>query len=219
MLRRAFLKEHPALTQLDGSPVPFLLFLGRIHPKKGCDLLLDAFAHIAGLAPELHLVFAGPDGEHLQQKLAARAAAAGISHRVHWIGMVTGDRKWGAFYSCEAFALPSHQENFGIAVAEALACGKPVLISDKVNIWEDLAQDRVAITGPDTPAGTLCTLRQWIALLPPEKEAMGLRALQCFHRRYDSNTSADAIVHCFLERAAQSGSRALVDKMGAHKPV
>ena len=55
----------------------------------------------------------------------------GVSDRVTWPGMLRGDMKWGAFYAAEAFILPSHQENFGIAVAEALGCGRPVLISDK----------------------------------------------------------------------------------------
>jgi glycosyltransferase involved in cell wall biosynthesis len=52
--------------------------------------------------------------------------------------MLTGDQKWGAFYGCTAFLLPSHQENFGIAIVEAMACGKPVLISNKVNIWKEI---------------------------------------------------------------------------------
>ena len=55
--------------------------------------------------------------------------------------MLTGDAKWGAFFASEAFILPSHQENFGIAVAEALGCGKPVLLADKVNIAEEIAED------------------------------------------------------------------------------
>jgi glycosyltransferase involved in cell wall biosynthesis len=52
--------------------------------------------------------------------------------------MLTGGQKWGAFYGCSAFLLPSHQENFGIAIVEAMACGKPVLISNKVNIWKEI---------------------------------------------------------------------------------
>jgi glycosyltransferase involved in cell wall biosynthesis len=101
---------------------PYLLFLGRIHPKKGCDLLVDAFARIAQQAPALQLVIAGPDQIGWRAELEAKAAAAGIADRLHWPGMLRGDLKWGAYYGCEAFILPSHQENFGITVAEALAC-------------------------------------------------------------------------------------------------
>ncbi len=68
--------------------------------------------------------------------------------------MLTGDLKWGAFRAAEAFVLPSHQENFGIAVVEALACGKPVLISDKVNIWREIVEDGAGLCRPRHPGGT-----------------------------------------------------------------
>jgi glycosyltransferase involved in cell wall biosynthesis len=68
--------------------------------------------------------------------------------------MLKGDVKWGAFYASEAFALPSHQENFGIAVAEALACGKPALLADKVNIAPQIAADGAGLMQPDTQEGT-----------------------------------------------------------------
>ena len=67
--------------------------------------------------------------------------------------MLKGDLKWGAFYAAEAFVLPSHQENFGVAVVEALACELPVLISDKVNIWPDIAHDEAGIVNADTAEG------------------------------------------------------------------
>ena len=115
----------------------YLLFLGRIHPKKACDLLVEAFAKLAARDPGLHLVMAGPDAQGWHNKLEATARAAGVASRIHWPGMLRGDDKWGAFHASEAFILPSHQENFGIAVAAALDCGKPVLLSDKVNIAPD----------------------------------------------------------------------------------
>ncbi len=132
----------------------FLLFLSRIHEKKGCDLLIEAFAHVAQSDPELQLVMAGPDQVGLQASLEAQARSLGVADRVHWPGMLVGDEKTGAFYACEAFVLPSHQENFGIAVAEALACGRPVLISDQINIWRDIVTDKVGLVEPDTLDGT-----------------------------------------------------------------
>jgi glycosyltransferase involved in cell wall biosynthesis len=181
-LRESFLARHPALRLPDGTPRPYLLFLGRIHAKKGCDHLLEAFATIAPRIPDLQLVFAGPDGgsasglskasvanlgtSGLKSALVTEAKRRGIGHRVHWTGMLEGDEKWGAFHGCEAFCLPSHQENFGIAVAEALACGKPVLISDKVDIWKEIVHDRAAFVGHDNLPGTVSTLESWIALSP-----------------------------------------------------
>src|SRR6185312_6352763 len=152
--------DHAAFLKLcpDRGDGRFLLFLGRIHPKKGCDLLIEAFARVQALDPELHLVIAGPDPAGMQPKLAALAAQSGIAHRVHWTGMLTGGIKQAAFNATDAFILPSHQENFGIAVAEALAAGRPVLLSDKVNIACDVAADGAGFVGPDTLEGTIAVL-------------------------------------------------------------
>lgn len=104
----------------------FFLFLGRLHEKKGCDLLIEAFAtrgNSADSNSSLHLVLAGPcaDEEYLQH-LKDLAAAANAENQITFAGMLTGNPKWGALSAAEAFVLPSHQENFGIAVVEALAC-------------------------------------------------------------------------------------------------
>jgi len=120
--------------------------------------------------------------------------------------MLYGDDKWGAFHACEVFSLPSHQENFGIAVAEALACGRPVLISDKVNIWKDIARDGAAFVGADTVAGTLRTLQDWIALTPEQKRMMGIKAVECFHRRYDMQANASGIIEIFSEAISAPAS-------------
>jgi glycosyltransferase involved in cell wall biosynthesis len=182
----------------------YLLFLGRIHRKKGCDLLIDAFAAVAADDPSLHLVMAGPDQQSWSAKLREMAEQAGIGDRIHWPGMVTGDAKWGAFYGSEAFILPSHQENFGIAVAEALACGIPVLLADKVNIAEEIAEDKAGLMELDTPEGTLRLLKRWIALSEAEKKEMGERAFQCFHTRYDMRENAKAIIRLFETATVQT---------------
>lgn len=225
-LTRAFLDGHPSLTAADGGARRFPLFLGRIHSKKGCDHLLAAFAQIAERALDLHLVFAGPDGSRasgahratlanlgssgLKSHLVAEAERLGLAQRVHWTGMLEGDQKWGAFHACEAFCLPSHQENFGIAVAEALACGKPVLISEKVDIWQEVLADGAALVGPDTLNGTLRTLGAWLALSAEEKAVMGERALQCFRNRYDMHSNASGIVEVFAQAAALKSAKSAI---------
>ena len=175
----------------------FMLFLGRIDRKKGCDLLMDAFVKLAGRDRELDLVMAGPDPQNWRAELERGAKAAGVAARVHWPGMLQGDAKWGAFHAAEAFVLPSHQENFGIAVAEALACGRPVLLSDKVNIAADIAADGAGWMEPDTAAGTKRLLERWIELPASERRAMGERARECFQRRYDMRENAKTILREF----------------------
>lgn len=175
----------------------FLLFLGRIHRKKGCDMLIDAFARAAIDDSELHLVMAGPDQQQWSAELQTIAESKGIADRVHWPGMLHGDAKWGAFYACEAFVLPSHQENFGIAVAEALGCGRPVLLADKVNIAEEIAEDGAGLMETDTPEGTSRLLEGWIGMSLEQREAMGERALDCFRRRYNMQENAEKIMRIF----------------------
>jgi glycosyltransferase involved in cell wall biosynthesis len=182
----------------------FLLFLGRIHPKKGCNLLIDAFVKVASRDPDLDLVMAGPDPQRWRAELELPAKAAGMAHRIHWPGMLHGDAKWGAFRAAEAFVLPSHQENFGIAVAEALACGKPVLLSDKVNIAAEIAADGAGWMEPDTAAGTERLLQHWIEMQPDARQAMAAKALDCFSSRYDMRENAKAVARLFEEAAADS---------------
>jgi glycosyltransferase involved in cell wall biosynthesis len=126
--------------------------------------------------------------------LQAQAKTMGIEQRVHWTGMVKGDAKWGALYACDAFVLPSHQENFGIAVAEALACSKPVLISDKVNIWREIAQGGCGLVAPDTLAGTTQLLVGWLALPASGRTAMVAQARRTFDQRYTVNASANSLI-------------------------
>jgi glycosyltransferase involved in cell wall biosynthesis len=197
-LKQIFFSRCPAV-----EDKRFLLFLGRIHKKKGCDMLIEAFAKVAADDPDLNLVMVGPDQQQWSVELQAIAARAGIAARLHWPGMATGDAKWGAFHGCEAFILPSHQENFGIAVAEAMACGKPVLLADKVNIAEDIAADGAGFVEPDTPEGTLNLLRRWIATSPSQREQMAQQAYRTFHLRYDMRETAKTIIQIF--EAALSG--------------
>jgi glycosyltransferase involved in cell wall biosynthesis len=175
----------------------FLLYLGRIDPKKGCDLLLKAFADLLQQDPCLHLVVAGPDSGPWKHQIILQSDRPGMSDRVHWPGMVKGVAKAGAFDLCEAFILPSHQENFGIAVAEALAAGRPVLISDKVNIAPEIAADGCGLVEPDTLEGTTRLLQRWLALTPPQRTAMRTQALLTFEARYNMQRNATAILRVF----------------------
>lgn len=183
--RDAFRRHVPELGNRN-----YLLFLSRIHPKKGCDLLLDAFIRAAKCHPELDLVIAGPDQVGLVDGLRAQARQAGIEGRVHFPGMLKGDLKTGAFRGARAFVLPSHQENFGIVVAEAMACAIPVLISDKVNIWREVEEDGAGLVRPDTPAGTAALLEDFLALDRAEADAMGQRARASFLERFQADKAA-----------------------------
>jgi glycosyltransferase involved in cell wall biosynthesis len=176
----AFLSAFPGLR---GKRL--LVFLGRVHPKKGCDLLLRAFAEIASADPQWQLVLAGPGEEALISELKRLARQFGIEDKVTWCGMLAGTRKWGALYCAEVFVLPSHQENFGIAVAEALACGTPVLISNRINIWREVVSAGAGLVAADSLEGTRQLLLTWMDLSAGSRALMRAKARQCFESHFD----------------------------------
>ncbi len=94
--------------------------------------------------------------------------------------MLTGDAKWGALRGCEAFVLPSHGENFGVAVVEAMACGRPVIISDRVNIGSIVAAAGAGLVGPDTACGTERLLVDYLGLPLTDRIEMGRNARRCY---------------------------------------
>jgi glycosyltransferase involved in cell wall biosynthesis len=202
-MRRAFFERMP---EMRGKR--FMLYLGRIHRKKGCDMLINSFAKYASLDPELHLVMAGPDQQGWSAELQQIVATNGLTDRVHWPGMVKGDAKWGAFYGCEVFILPSHQENFGIAVAEALACGKAVLLADKVNIAPQIATDGCGLMELDDQEGTDTLVRRWIEMPAEQRRAMEDQAILTFHERYDMQENAATIIRLFELTSQASGQSA-----------
>jgi len=186
---------------------PFLLYLSRIHEKKGCDLLVEAFADVVARESGLDLVIAGPDQTGLKATLQALAASRGIANRIHWPGMLKGTAKWGAFRAAEAFILPSHQENFGIVVAEAMACGRPVLVSDKVNIWREVEADGAGFVEPDTLAGTRDLFARFLSLDENERAVMGAAARACFLRCFEIRNAARNL-EAVLEQAVAGGRQA-----------
>jgi len=176
---------------------PYWLFLGRVHSKKGVDLLLSAYAKVRHATPasDLHgfpdLVIAGPClDEGYLAVLKKSTEDNAIASFVHWTGMLTGDAKWGALQNAEAFILPSHQENFGIAVVEALASHKPALITNRVNIWRELVDDGAALVESDDAAGIERLLQRWLALAPDARAAMSDAAAKSFHKRFEISNAA-----------------------------
>lgn len=188
-LKATFYENYPVLRDKR-----VLLFLSRIHEKKGCDLLIEAFAKVANQDANLHLMMAGPCHTDLINQLKTQAQQLGVADRITWPGMLQGDIKWGAFYASEAFVLSSHQENFGIAVAEALGCGLPVLISDKVNIWREIAADGAGIVNADTLEGTEKTLRQWLAMTANGRHKMAKQAKVTFEQRFTVDAMAKSLM-------------------------
>jgi glycosyltransferase involved in cell wall biosynthesis len=211
-MRAAFFERCPGI--LGHS---FLLFISRIHEKKGLDLLINAYAEVYGRQSKeeaLHanegqsllysqpprLVIAGPGIETLfGQKIKQLVSGSPfLKDNVYFPGMLSGDAKWGAFYNCAAFILPSHQENFGIAVVEALACGKPVLISDQVNIWREIKKINGGIIANDSEEGATQLLKVWKKMTFQEKLEMGLNARKSFEENFSISLTAQKLIKAIV---------------------
>lgn len=167
-----------------------LLFMSRIHQIKGCDILIEAFSRIAEIDPLLHLVIAGPDETSWTRELQNQARNLGIDDRIFWTGMLKDNLKWGALFSTSCFVLPSHSENFGVVVVEALSCGVPVIISNKVNIWRDIQNEEAGFVDEDTFLGTLTSLKKWLVLSQSDQYEMRLNAKKCFQYNFDISIQA-----------------------------
>jgi glycosyltransferase involved in cell wall biosynthesis len=141
----------------------------------------------------LQLVMAGPEQQDASP-WRGLARTLNIAERVTWTGMLSGDVKWGALHAAEVFVLPSHQENFGIAVVEALACGVPVLISREVNIWREIVESGAGLAAIDTVEGTRWLLESWLAKTPGEREQMKSAALRCFTERFEITRASETLL-------------------------
>jgi glycosyltransferase involved in cell wall biosynthesis len=125
-----FYAAHPEFGQ-----APYVLFLSRLHFKKGLDYLADAFAQVHAKRPEVKLVVAGPDDGY-RQTFVERIAQLKIEPHVHMVGALHGAMKYRAMVDAACFCLPSRQEGFSVAILEAMACASPVVISDECRFPE-----------------------------------------------------------------------------------
>ena len=143
----------------DVQKSPYLLFLSRIDVKKGIDILIKGYIELKNVGYKLpKLVIAGPGADtHYGEEMVTLSKA---EPDILFVGMLSGNKKWGAFYNADAFILPSHQENFGIAVVEALSCSVPVLISNQVNIFKEI-EGQAGIVASDDLAGVKKLLIEW----------------------------------------------------------
>jgi len=173
----------------------FILFVGRLSPQKGLDLLVSGFASIAHEHPGLDLVIAGPDSHGYGSAIRSLVERAGLSERVHFPGMLSHDLKLAAFVDARLFALTSYAENFGAVITEALACGLPVLMSDHVNIHQDIVRGGAGISVECSADAVADGIRRMLAT-PQQLAAMAVAGRRLARERY----TWDVIVPGLVDR-------------------
>ncbi|MGC3942934.1 MAG: glycosyltransferase [Chryseolinea sp.] len=173
---------HSHCSQLKGQS--YFLFISRIHEKKGVDILVKAYARTRqNNSPKL--VIAGPGLETpYGQQIEQEVRALGLENEIFFPGMLQGTLKWGAFYGSVAFCLPSHQENFGIAVVEGLACSLPVIISDQVNIWREIKDNGGGIVSADSSDEYAKSFERWNTMTDAQRAEMGRGARASFEKHF-----------------------------------
>jgi glycosyltransferase involved in cell wall biosynthesis len=161
-----WLPKNPALPRT-------LLFLGRLHPKKGLDILLRAWQAVMHRFPDWQLRIAGTSSDGYQEQLQQLAAELQLQ-RMEFSGALYGQEKWRAYRDAALFVLPTHSENFGIAVAEALAAGTPALVT-KGAPWQPLDSYRAGWWIDVGLDALIAGLEQALPHSVADCEAMGLR--------------------------------------------
>jgi glycosyltransferase involved in cell wall biosynthesis len=192
-LEEKFLEKYPALKRRK-----ILLYLGRFHPKKGVDELIRSWKKRRNPNDEV-LVLAGPVNKKdlWIQKLLSMA---GEDPSVVWTGMLQGNEKWGALCSADAMILPSHQENYGMVVAEACSVGLPVYLTNKVNLWREVVDAGAGVVENDDPAGIQSLVDQW--LLAEDRPKRSHAAKQCFEQRLHIDRTVENLCKIFEQAPA-----------------
>lgn len=137
-VKSALPQRRERYPQLKGKKM--VLFLSRLDPKKGLDLLISALGELAGRRKDFAFVLAGSGTKSYEAKVAALVKEQGLGEHTVFVGLVEGKAKWQILREADVFVLPSYRENFGVAVVEAMAAGIPVVISNRVNIHKEIVQ-------------------------------------------------------------------------------
>ena len=166
------------------------VFLSRLHPKKGLEILFEAMARQRGQV--FDLVVAGTGEEAYSASLRALVARLCLATRVHWHGFVAGERKWRLLQGSDLFVLPSHSENFGIVVVEALACGLPVIVSTEVALAEEVRAHRLGrVTAVEAQA--VAEALEHLVASPAERADIRARARRVVAENFTWDSAARAL--------------------------
>ncbi len=186
-----------------GSPLQ-ILYLGRIHPKKGLDILLEA---LAGMRLPAELNIAGPsDDSEFESRCRAIVTDRNLTSRVRWHGPLLGDKKIAALRSSDVFVLPSWQEGLSIAVLEAMASAIPVIVSEHCHFPEVGRHGAGIVVVNDTQAVT-AALDRLAAMDAPTRAQMGIAGRRLVEKSYSWDSIVDELEIAYRDLGYQSGSK------------
>ncbi len=176
--RRIFFDKHP-----EAASTRNILFLSRIDEKKGLDLLINAFSSIAPEHPQVRLIICGDGDPALVTSLKQQAASLGISNSITWTGFIQGETRLAAYAAAEIFVLPSHSENFGIALLEAMAAGLPCISTDQVALAVDAVQEQAVLLSARDPMAIKEAIHS-LLMSATQRQGLSVAARRLAHRDY-----------------------------------
>jgi len=186
--------------RLRESQVPIILFMSRIEPKKGLDLLIPALESILGAGIEFQFILAGsnPQDADYETGIKLKIQNSSLAKYTTITGFVGGDLKNELLTNADLFVLPSYYENFGIAVAEAMAAGVPVAISDRIHIAEDIQKAEAGWVGP-LEVGAIASLIKSALLDPEERKRRGLNGKEYAKKHYNWEAIAQQTIDAYQQ--------------------
>ena len=186
--------------RLRESQVPIILFMSRMAPKKGLDLLIPALESILGSGIEFHFILAGsnPQDADNETQIKVQIKNSSLAKYTTITGFVSGDLKVEVLTKADLFVLPSYYENFGIAVAEAMAAGLPVVISHRIHIAEDIQQAEAGWVGP-LEVGAIANSIKSALLNPQERQRRGLNGKEYAKKHYNWEAIAQQTIDAYQQ--------------------
>jgi glycosyltransferase involved in cell wall biosynthesis len=187
------------------ADVPLLAFVSRLHPKKGVEILIDAADLLRKRGVSFKVIIAGAAAEadrDYETKLREQVTRLNLTDLVQFAGLVTGTEKISLYQAADLFVLPTHQENFGLVLIEAMACGTPVLTTRGTDIWQEIAGGGATISENNPQA-----MHQAIVQLldNPELEAIGRRGREWALDRFAIDTIALGFEKMYSDALTRAG--------------
>ncbi|MCB1227489.1 MAG: glycosyltransferase [Verrucomicrobiales bacterium] len=188
-----FAHDHP-----ETSGTRNILFFSRLDVKKGLDMLIAAFALLHPKEAGLRLIICGDGDPPFVASLKQQAVEAGVEESITWAGQVVGDQRFAAFATAQIFVLPSHSENFGIALLEAMAAGLPCISTDQVALAADAASQGAVMIAEREPEALAGAMRELIESEPRSK-ALGQAARRLAQEQYSLDAMGRGLHQLYQE--------------------
>ena len=188
-----FYKKFPFLRKKK-----FLLYLGRFHDKKGCEIIFNSLKILSKKNIHINVLFAGPNNKE-KNKLKILSKNYGLDKNIFWSDIISGELKWGAITASSGMVLSSHGENFGVSLVESLSCARPVLTTYKVNIYRNILESNAGFISKDNSNDFAKILNKFSKLGNYEKKRLSINAYNCFKKNFDLSKGNDGLIKLLIK--------------------